>query len=307
MIEKIGASSYVADDSDVTVATMLRGSSRRLDPNAEHRIRDLIQVRAIAANLAEDIWAKPWMGKAGLTDRSAYVALLRIGWHHGEIIPASGVRVSVSMRKWAEKAGVRLPTINQARKRLRDEHGLIRRDGRGEGPESGAFVLLCDPARIETLLQEKANKKVSVSKSLECFISRVPLRWGGGMTGKLKEMLLDGVHRLGPATAREIAVLVHREGSEHHLKRHLGELVGMGILRLQGQKYVLHEEMAHNLMIERNFNGEVDIGKRVRADHDLQRKNFRDAWVNGEVRSQSEGSEKRPYTHHPRGERDDQG
>jgi hypothetical protein len=290
MIEKTRAKSYRTGDTDVPPSTILRGSFHRSDPNAEHRIRDLEKVRAVVAHLTEDIWARPWKGKGGLTDRSAYVAQLRIAWYHGEIIPASGVRVSVSMRGWAEKAAVRLPTINQARKRLRDEHGLIRRDGRGEGPESGAFVLLCDPARIETLTQEMANSKVIVSKIYECFIPRVPLRWGGGMTGKLKEALLDAAHWLGSATAKEIAALLHREGGERHLKRHLGELVGVGMLRLRGQKYVLHEDIALNLKLERTLNGEAKTDERVRTDHERQRENFREAWEKGEVRSESEAS-----------------
>lgn len=116
------------------------------------------------------------------------------------------------------------------------------------------------------------------------------------MTGKLKEALLDAVHRLGAATAKEIAALLHREGGEHHLKRHLGQLVGMGMLRLQGQKYVLHKDRALNLMLERTFNGEAETDERVRTDHDRHRENFRDAWEKGEVRSENATSEKRPYT-----------
>jgi hypothetical protein len=288
-----------------------RGSLRGSDPNVEHRIRDPEKVRAVIAALAEDIWARPWKGMAGLTDRSAYIALLRIAWHHGEIIPASGVRVSVSMRAWAEKTGVQLPTITKARKRLTNEqglneqHALIRRDGRGEGPQSGAFVLLCDPARIETLtqeplIQEIANKEESISNALECVIPRVALRWGGGKSGKLKEALLNAVRRLRGATVKEIAALLHRKGGEHHLKKHLVEMVGMGLLRRQGDRYIRHQELESNLEIERGLNGEIATDKRVRADHDHQRKTFREAWEKGEVRSQSEARprKRRPYAPH---------
>jgi hypothetical protein len=113
------------------------------------------------------------------------------------------------------------------------------------------------------------------------FTARLPLGPPGG-----KEALLDAaVHRLGPATAKEVAALLQREGGEHRLKRHLGGLVGMGILRLQGQKYVFHEERALNLKVERILNGEQEADERVRADHDRQQKKFRDAWEKGQVRS----------------------
>ncbi len=198
----------------------------------------------------------------------------------------------MSLRQWSENTAVRLATIDKASKRLVNEHGLIRRDGRGQGPQSGAFVLLCDPARIETLTQGHANKEETISKVLECSIPRASLRWGWGRTGKLKEALLDAVRRLDAATVGEIAALLHREGGERHLKKHLGELVGIGLLRRQGSRYVLHEEIGRNLEIERDLNGEKETDERVRADHARQRKTFRKAWVKGEVRSQSEASEK---------------
>jgi hypothetical protein len=123
------------------------------DPNAPYRIRNPEEVRIVVAALANDVYSRSWKGKSGLTDRSAYIAALRVARAHGELIPSSGIRISLSMRQWAEMSGVRLPTINEAQKRLVHEHKLIRRDGRGKGPQSGAFVLLCDPERIGTLLQ----------------------------------------------------------------------------------------------------------------------------------------------------------
>src|SRR5215212_210733 len=72
------------------------------DPNAPYRIRNLQEVRLVVAALANDLYARPWKGKAGLTDRSAYVAQLRIAWDHGELIPTSGIRIELSMRQWAE-------------------------------------------------------------------------------------------------------------------------------------------------------------------------------------------------------------
>jgi hypothetical protein len=268
--------------------------TRSSDEHAEYRIRDRNKVRAVLAALDEDIYLRPWKGKAGLTDRSAYIALLRVAWYHGELIPTSGVRVSISMREWAEKTGVRLPTINKAQKRLMFEYELIRRDGRGKGPQSGAFVLLCPPERNETLTQQVSINKGSVKgSSIECFISRASLRWGSGMMGKTKEALLDAVRCLGgSATAEEIAELLDRKGSVHHLRKHLRELVSMGILERRGDKYSFQKYRAFALEWERAINGEYDADERVHADHADQRKKFREAWENGEVRSRSKKAPK---------------
>ena len=266
-----------------TTSQLVRGP----DPNAPYRRRNLREVRLVVRALANDLYSKPWKGKSGLTDRSAYIALLRLAWAHGELIPASGVWVSVSMRQWAELAGVRLPTINKTKARLTHEHALIRRDGRGHGPRNGAFVLLCGPERIETLIQNVSNKDQNIEEDLECFISRVALRWGSGKLGKTKEALLDGVRRLGFPTEKELAVLLDREGGVHHLRKHLEELVGLVILERRGGRYQFSELGAFCLNFERASNGELDTAERVRADHALQRERFVNAWEKGEVRSRS--------------------
>ena len=111
------------------------------------------KVRETLGNLCTSLWAEEWKRRAGLTARSVYIALLRVAYHHGDLIPA-GVRVSIAMRQLALQAGVSLPPLNRAIKRLTYEHGLIRRDGRGEGPKSGAFVLLTGVRTTQTLSQE---------------------------------------------------------------------------------------------------------------------------------------------------------
>ena len=110
--------------------------------------------------------------------------------------------------------------------------------------------------------------------------------------GKTKEALLDAVRRLGPATAEEIAELLDREDSVHHLRKHLRELVSMGVLERRGEKYSFHEYGAFALELERAINGEYDADERVRADHAERRKEFRDAWEKGEVRSKSKKASK---------------
>ena len=155
------------------------------------------KVREILKELSAAVWAEEWKGRAGLTARSVYVALLRVAYHHGDLIP-SGVRVSIAMRQLALQAGVSLPALNRAIKRLTYEHGLIRRDGRGEGPKSGAFVLLIGARTTQTLSQEFLQGKTASSLGSECLTSaRVALRWGAGRLGKTNEMVLDALRRLG--------------------------------------------------------------------------------------------------------------
>ena len=104
------------------------------------------KVREILKELSAAVWAEEWKGRAGLTARSVYVALLRVAYHHGHLIPA-GVRVSIAMRQLALQAGVSLPALNRAIRRLTYEHGLIRRDGRGEGPNRACLYSLRGCAR----------------------------------------------------------------------------------------------------------------------------------------------------------------
>src|SRR5215210_4568398 len=157
--------------------------------------------RAVVFYLWVAMWARDWPGMRGLTAWSAYKALLWLAWRYGTLRGpdgqplAAGLRISLSMRQWVELAGVSLPTINTARKWLEREH-LIQRDGRGSGPESGAFVLLVGAPRLYTLVKGYLRRE-EVSRMPECIKAwRLSLRWGTGRLGKTKEALIDALHHL---------------------------------------------------------------------------------------------------------------
>ena len=78
--------------------------TQQTNRGTENRVRDKSKVRLVICYLWERMWELSWPGKAGLSALSAYKALLRLAWYHGELIPA-GVRISVSMRQWAELLG----------------------------------------------------------------------------------------------------------------------------------------------------------------------------------------------------------
>ncbi len=74
------------------------------------------------------------------------VTLVKLAREHGRAIHA-GVRVTISIRALALAASLSKRATENAVKRLRAA-GLIRCDGTGEGPKSGAFVLLVPRARV---------------------------------------------------------------------------------------------------------------------------------------------------------------
>lgn len=84
--------------------------------------------------------------------------------------------------------------------------------------------------------------------------------------------------------------LAEREGGIHHLRKHLKELVGLGVLDCRGGRYLFSEFGAFCLNFERAENGELDTDERVRADHADQRARFLLAWEKDEVRSSSKPS-----------------
>lgn len=186
------------------------------------KYREPEPVQAIVEGLWVASFARPWKGKQGLTDWSAYKALLRCAYHHGTLIEA-GVRLSLSVRQWAELAAVNKSTIvgggkNSVgvEKRLTLDHGLIRRDGRGEGEKSRAFVLLISPLGVRstrTFIQ-RYHRSSGVSKPPgKCAgsprqISSSKDYLPGGCTGSARVALegaqvsLRGVRRVSRASAR---------------------------------------------------------------------------------------------------------
>lgn len=89
------------------------------------------------------LWLREWRGMGELSDRDLYIALIKAGREHGQLIP-SGVRVSISVRALALAAAVSKRTAHYAIKRLKAA-GMIRSDNASRsGTQSGALVLLID-------------------------------------------------------------------------------------------------------------------------------------------------------------------
>ena len=87
------------------------------------------------------LWLREWRGIGELSARDLYIALIKAGREHGELIPA-GVRVSISVRALALAAVVSKRTAHYAIKHLKAS-GLIRSDKASRsGTKSGTLVLL---------------------------------------------------------------------------------------------------------------------------------------------------------------------
>lgn len=189
------------------------------------------------------------------------------------------------MRQWAELTGVSLATINEARKWLEQE-GLITRDGRGVGPDSGGFVLVVGVAQLETLVKEYLRRKEVSRKTLECFkLWRLSLRWGKGRLGKTKEALLDTLNHLGGyATDRELASAIHRQKRVRFLRKHLDELVSENILVRSGRCYGLHRDFQIELFATRAGNGEIEADERDKNRYRAQREHYRWLLKTGKIK-----------------------
>jgi hypothetical protein len=249
-------------------------------PGSTHQ-GDREAIRAVVSYLWESMWERDWPGIRGLSAWSAYKSLLWLAWRHGALHGpdgqplAAGLRISVSMRQWAELSGVTLPTINDARKWLVRER-LIRRDGRGSGPESGAFVLLVGASRLETIVYEYHPRKGVSTKTDECLKRwRLSLRWGAGRLGKTKETLIDALVYLGgSATDRELATAIRRQKRVRFVRKHLDDLVREHLLTRSGSRYGFHRDYSIELFATRAVNGELDAEERDRNRHQAQREHF---------------------------------
>lgn len=144
--------------TDVEVVPNSRGKGASSHPaHGDHDRSEFSATQVVVAHLWDTSFGKSWKGRQGLTDWSAYKILLRVAWHHGELIPA-GVKVSLSVRQWAELAAISDSTLNAMYKRLRLERRLIRRENWGEGPKAGSFVLLVEARSVEAIVQQLLNR-----------------------------------------------------------------------------------------------------------------------------------------------------
>lgn len=230
----------------------------------------------------------------GHTDRDLYVALLRFAREHGESISA-GVRVPVSVRALAEEAAIgSTRTVVKGLDRLRVEHRLIRRDGTGSGPKSGALVLLKAPnARGNTRPPSgllPGGEEASVSPCVPP-LSAERLRWSapghGGRLGKIRGRIIDLLEASGPMTLDQIALAMNRRPYDLRT-RTLPGLETAGVVECSSGMYRLAADWRSALKRRRKDDGEIAAAERQRDDHKRQQRAFRHAWEKGEVVSKEE-------------------
>lgn len=80
------------------------------------------------------LWARPWPGMGGKSERSVMVSLIKVARRHGTLIPA-GVRVSIATRPLAEDVGMPQPSLMRVVRRLR-RAGVVRKDDASRSPAS---------------------------------------------------------------------------------------------------------------------------------------------------------------------------
>jgi DNA-binding transcriptional ArsR family regulator len=204
------------------------------------------------------------MGKAGLTDRDVYVALLNVAWRYGRMIPA-GVRVSISVRDLALAAGVSKATASNAINRLMVEE-LIRRDGRGSGTECGAFVLM--------VRDEVGHSSTDLVPLPSVPIGRVPrLRWRG--LGKTPGAILDALDAYGSSTLQDLAGYLGKN-RPRDLRPHIRSLLEAEVVECDDDTYRLADDHRQALDEERQIRGELEAERRDRSRYDLEREAYRE-------------------------------
>jgi hypothetical protein len=126
---------------DTEIAKIARSIYEREPCKASVDVRP--EVLAALDMIEEDIWEHPdrWRGKSGLSQWKMKYALIDVAREYGKMI-RTGVRVSLSRRDLAERAGVALSTVQGNILKMK-KAGHIRTDNEDRHhDEAGAFVLL---------------------------------------------------------------------------------------------------------------------------------------------------------------------
>lgn len=103
----------------------------------------------VLAEIEAGMWRHRWQRMGGHTDRDVLISLMKLAREHGREIPA-GVRVQISYRDLALRAGVGLGSAHRAVRRLKLA-GWLRCDNGGRHQDAGgAFVLVARKAEHST-------------------------------------------------------------------------------------------------------------------------------------------------------------
>jgi hypothetical protein len=214
------------------------------------------------------VWAQPWKGMAGNTDRAVLLALVSHARTYGSMIPA-GIRVSISFRQLALAAGCSFPTARKAAQRLRQSGWVAKDDQHRQPHHAGAFVLRMDSARFTHLSTDSVGG--IGGKDL-----RVPaLRWRG--LGKKTEALIRVLLKMhGAATVNELAAALHDKRPWDLRRRQIAPLEAAGVVEMRGADLVeLSTEWDNSLELERFARGELLAEKIDQKLYEIERMLYR--------------------------------
>lgn len=221
------------------------------------------------------LWRIGWRGMGELSARDVYVALIKAGRSHGELIPA-GVRVSISVRALALAAAVSKRTAHYALKRLKSA-GVVRADnGDRAGTKSGALVLLSEALDSRADLHHSTTGLRGVSSGARLRAPR--LRWSAPAIrrlGKSCGAVLDALDRRGgTATLDELADDLHKTRTRDLRRRVIARLAAAAVVECSGDTVVLARDWIDALNLEREAAGEIDAHRRDMARYAREREAY---------------------------------
>jgi len=242
--------------------------------------------------IEDALWARPWPGVGGKSERSVMVSLVKVARRHGTLIPA-GVRVSIATRSLAAAAGMPHRSLMRTVGRLR-RSGLIRKDDADRRPaEAGAFVLVyacyacayCHHSTTSSSPSEgRSSSRATDSTSDDTLRAVAPftaprLRWGYWL-GKTNEAIVDtlegagGEMRLG-----ELADALGVKRSRDLRRRNLSRLEDANVVEVErregGEIVRLRPGWLEALERERTLTGEKKAEEDDRRWYDVQQQWWR--------------------------------
>jgi len=229
-----------------------------------------------------------WPGVGGKSERSLFCAFIQIGREKSTLIP-SGVRIPVSVREAALKAGMSKMSVMRTIKRLRAKGVARRDDGDRSGVQAGAIVLLSGGAQGVTTSQQledmASGNTLRASREKRDFqtarVQGVPLtaprlRWsapGVLRLGKSCEAAIDALEDHGEvSTVAQLAEAVGARRPRDFRRRVLARLEDRGIITVAGSQAVSFvDDWRDALNLEREVSGEIAALRRDMAHYDRER------------------------------------
>ena len=275
------------------VSKIARSIHKRTPCRASRRVT-LAVIEALDA-IGAETKARECKGLGDHTDYDVMIALERRARKNGRMI-LGGVRVTVSYRQIAEEASIgSTSTVSKSIKRLK-KAGLLRQDGTGCGPKSGALVMMIPPRAGEntkTIASPPTEEREMDSSVRPCAAPSAPrLRWSSpghaGRLGKIKGRVVDTLENAPDLTLEELASRLKHKRPRDLRRRMLGPLIEAGVVVCVDERYTLASDWREALDRRREEDEEIEAAKRQKADNKRAQDAFRELWAAGEVISKAE-------------------